>query len=396
MKILEKIKSIPELNFILLCSNVELNADQQNKIKNMSGDSLNWDLIYDIAQTQRVLPLLYLNLKKMFPQKVPSLIANKLKTFTIHNTGKNIYILSFLTSLLSLFKKNHIDIIPFKGLITAQDIYGDISLRAFSDIDILIKKKTALKAWLLLIDNGFEPELNLNPHQIKKYINVEDNISFFNTKNKLSVELHWEISGIYLPNPLLFEDIENRLDIITIEGREFKNLSPEDLLIYLCIHGAKHGWEYLEQICSVAELLKVKKELDWVLIRKLATRWRCTNILLLGLNLATTLFNAPVPDDINANIIKNKTTAEISETVLNHMFNTYHGSLPFFPPERFSNFHIKIRDNLSDKILYFLRLTFRPTKKEWLYFPVCAPLSFIHYFLRPIRLISTGVIEKNA
>lgn len=396
MDILKKTKAIPELNFLLLCSHVDPNVAQQNKIKKMADTSLNWDLIYDIAHNQRILPILHCNLKKIVTEKIPPLIKKKLKKFSFQNTTRNLYIFAFLTNLLSLFNKKNIDVVSFKGLLTAHDIYGDIALRSFSDIDILVKKKTASKAWSLLIKNGFTPELSLDPQQIKKYIGVEDNISFFNTKNNLNVELHWEMTGIYLKNPLSYENIESRLNTIAINGRAFKNISPEDLLIYLCIHGAKHKWEYLEQVCSVSELLKGKKNLDWELIEILSDKWQCINILLLGLNLAKMLFDAHVPDKMNSKIISNKVITNISETLIKNMFHSHYEQLSFFRPERFTNFHFEIKDCFFDKLLYFLRLTFRPTKKEWLYFPVWAPLSFIHYFLRPFRLISTGLTKKNA
>jgi hypothetical protein len=395
LDILQKIQSIPELNFVILCSQIKPTPDQTLIIKNIADSALNWDLVYEIALDQRTLLILSQTCKKVIPNKIPSIIAEKFKSISFQNVARNLHFLNFVLNIILLFKRKDIDVIPFKGLMTAQGLYGDIGLRFFSDIDLLVKKDKASEAWFLLKKNGFKPELDLNIHQIKKYIDVEDNISFFN-KKKITMELHWEMSGTYLPNPLVFEDIEDRLKTITIEKQRIKDISPEDLLIYLCIHGAKHGWEYLEQICSVSELLKTKKDLDWSLVETLSAKWRCSNILLLGLNLAKVLFKAPLPGEISLKIRENKMIMDISQTVLNNMFNSHHESLSFLRPERFANLHIKIKDQLFDKILYFLRLAFRPTKKEWLYFPVWAPLSFTHYLLRPIRLILTGLTKKNA
>jgi hypothetical protein len=396
LKILKKIQSIPELNFVILCSQVEPDSNQRGIIKNIADNPLNWDMVCNIAQQQRTLLLLAQTCKKLVPDKIPSTIMEKLKNFSFKNGIRNLYILNFVLNTILFFKKKNIAAIPFKGLITAQDLYGDIGLRFFSDIDLLVKKNKAREAWLLLNKKGFKPELNLNPQQIKKYIAIEDNIGFFHAKKNITLELHWEMSGIYLPNPLSFEDIENRLTNITIEKQKIKNFSSEDLLLYLCIHGAKHGWEYLEQVCSISELLKKKKELNWTLIQMLSAQWRCTNVLLLGLNLAKILFNAPVPDEMNLKITENKIIRELSESVLNNMFSNQHNSQFSLRYKRFRDFHIKIKDNFSDKTLYLARLIFRPTKKEWLYFPVGAHLSFIHYFLRPIRLITTGLAQKDA
>ena len=142
---------------------------------------------------------------------------------------------------------------PFKGLLTARDIYGDIGLRSFSDLDLLVKKNQALKASNLLKNQGFFPEIALDQRQAEKYIQVEDNMSFRFKENSLTVELHWEMSGYYLSKPLFFEDLEARAGNIEIHNQHFLNLSSEDLLLYLCVHGAKHGWKYLEQVCCIAE-----------------------------------------------------------------------------------------------------------------------------------------------
>ena len=78
------------------------------------------------------------------------------------------------------------------------------------------------------------------------------------------------MSGIYLFKPLMLEHIEKQLNTVMISKRAVPNLSSEDLLLYLCIHGAKHGWEYLELVCCVSELLKTKKNINWNLIEQLS------------------------------------------------------------------------------------------------------------------------------
>ncbi|MGE0133262.1 MAG: nucleotidyltransferase family protein [Blastocatellales bacterium] len=61
---------------------------------------------------------------------------------------------------------------------------------------------------------------------------------------------------------------------------------PEDLLIYLCAHGAKHAWERLIWLADVAGLIHKHSNLDWDGVRDLAVEQRCGRVLLLGLRLA--------------------------------------------------------------------------------------------------------------
>ena len=342
----------------------------------------------------KIIPLVNDVFKKNISDKIPSDIQRKIKNFSYQNQVRNLYILAVLSSLVSLLKNNEIDTIPFKGLITAHGIYGDIGLRSFSDIDLLVKKKDISKAWGVLCSNGFNPELDLDYQQLQKYIKTEDNILFINKKNQIAVELHWEMTGIYLPHPLCYESVQYRIHEITIHGKEFNNLSREDQLVYLCIHGAKHEWENIEQISSVAELIKTNSDLDWHLIENLAMKWRCFNLVLLGLYLSMLLFHRSLPKKIEQKINSNKTIKKLGDDVLSNMVNQSFGRR--HNVSRISGFHIKNKDQLIDKLRYLFRMIFCPTKKDWLLFPVHANFSFIHYIYRPMRLILNKIITKNA
>ena len=119
-------------------------------------------------------------------------------------------------------------------------------------------------------------------------------------------------------------------------------------------------------------------------------------MLYLGLYLSWQLLDAPIPDSIAKEIEKDKKIRILAQTVVIYMFNEPVTHSRRNITNRFSSFHIDIRDNLSDKIRYCFRLIFGPTSKEWLNFPLPASLSFLHYFLRPYRLISQGLKNKHA
>jgi hypothetical protein len=204
------------------------------------------------------------------------------------------------------------------------------------------------------------------------------------------------MSGIYLSKPLMLEHMEKRLDTVVLNKQPILTLSSEDLLLYLCIHGAKHEWEQLELVCCIAELLKTKENLDWGYIEQFAHEWKCNNILWLGLYLSRTLLDAPVPEAVHAKIITEKNIMILAQKVLNDMFKDHLQLATTFNANRFSNFHLKIKDSSFDKIRYAFRLIFRPTKKEWVYYPIPASLSFLHFFLRPFRLGISKLRKLNA
>jgi hypothetical protein len=48
-----------------------------------------------------------------------------------------------------------------------------------------------------------------------------------------------------------------RLEPIDLVGTAVLGLPLEDVLLFLCLHGFKHGWERVGWICDVTELLRV-------------------------------------------------------------------------------------------------------------------------------------------
>ena len=392
MDVLQEIKHIPELNFILLCACIEPDHERCSRIKNAADSNLDWDLIYEVSLHHRVFPLLYKNIKDILPNSLPDGIVQKFKNIYVKNATKNLYFSVFLIKVISFLQAHDIFVLPFKGPVLAQDIYTNIELRQFSDLDILVSKKDAVNAWNIFIKDGFQPELDLNNNQKQKYVKSEDHIAF--SKGSICVELHWEMSGIYLARPLILEHVSQELGKILFVDREISNLCSEYLLVYLCVHGAKHGWENIEQVCCVAGI--IKKNLDWNLIETLALKWKCQKILKLGLYLSWKLLDTSLPDNVLDNIKKDETISGLAQEVVAVMFENITNSKVRDTTDRFSSFHIRIRDSFIDKLRYFFRLVFRPTDKEWLYFPVPGYLSFFHYFLRPCRLVLARLRKQNA
>jgi len=338
------------------------------------------------AIRHRVMPLLYRSLKNTGVQEVPNASLEQLRDLFLTNAARNVFLTNRLLAILNLFKENNITALPFKGPVLAETVYGDLSLRQFVDLDILVHKDDALSARDLLISAGYRPEIKLSPEQANAYVRSEDNCTLLSNDGRVNIELHWEMSGTYSPVFLDLKILAARLETATLDGKEVLNLSPEDLLVYLCMHGCKDHWEALDHICCVAELLNHHPNMDWQQVTQLANGLCCERMLLLGLFLAHDLLEAPVPENVVARIEADSKIRELAVKVYHNLFTEKHEPSENGVSSRFSFFHIAVRDNLSEKILYTLRLLFIPTAEDWRVFPLPVSLSFLHYVFRPGRL----------
>lgn len=351
------------------------------KIKNIAAHPLDWNLIFEESLYQKVFPLVYQNIITIVPDAPPAGILKKYQAIYAKNATKNLYYSAFLIRISKLFNERNIKILPFKGPVLSQDLYGGIEFRQFSDLDILVSKKDAIDAWQLLLDSGFQSELTLNKSQRAGYIKVEDHIAL--SRKNMVVELHWEMSGLYTPRQVLYETVSNHLSLLNFSGQNLPNLSTEHLVVYLSVHACKHGWANLEAVANLSELLKRDCDLDKIV--DLASKWQCKKMLHLGLYLSHKLLGTRMPG--NLQFYKNSVIAEIGNNVSAVMFKNLIELKVKDTANRFSFFHLNVRDSFINKLQYVFRLIFRPTDKDWLCCPVPGSFGFIHYVIRPFRLI---------
>src|SRR5262249_2091104 len=155
--------------------------------------------------------------------------------------------------------------------------------------DLLILRSDFTKAQDLLIAQGYRPELLLNGRRARVFAEACNVMAFWNPEKEISVELHWELSPKYMPFSPDFQRLSRRMAPAHPGGQQVMTLSPEDLLVYLCAHGAKHAWERMSWVADVAGLIHRRSDLNWEDVCALAVEQRCERVLALGLRLARDL-----------------------------------------------------------------------------------------------------------
>lgn len=173
---------------------------------------------------------------------------------------------------------------------------------------------------------------------------------------------------------------------IQIAGQPVPVLSQESLLLFLCVHGAKHMWSRLQWLGDLARL--IRSSLDWTLALSLATEAKCERPLLLGLLLAHELLEAPVPSAIveRARALQ-PVQARAHQVTLRLM------RIPPADPQgaEFTTFNARLAERTRDKIRHYAALLKAPTDKELELYPLPEKLFFLYYPLRAARLALKSV-----
>ncbi|OHX39628.1 nucleotidyltransferase family protein, partial [Cytobacillus oceanisediminis] len=211
--------------------------------------------------------------------------------------------------VIDVFNKENIDYVIIKGISLGLDLYENIGMRWFNDVDILLKHDDIKKALSLLKSIGYvQGEYNF----------IKSSIELANRKDIISSPLlSHEVFPLvkHLPNSNInFHevDLQFSLDLLTNnrtdelvndflirkitlkEHEEIKTLSPEDHLLFLCIHFYKEAI-YLEEVMNHKDfvlykildiyrlLLKYEKTLNWNRILLVAEEHNLNRVLLFAL-----------------------------------------------------------------------------------------------------------------
>jgi Uncharacterised nucleotidyltransferase len=339
----------PERELILCCARVRIKEPIAERIKVLVQQDLDWRSILHLAQQQGVMPLLYLNLKKIGADLVPGDVLQNLERLFAANRFNSLLLTGELTKLFTLLEKAAIATVPYKGPVLAAAVYGDVSLRQYLDLDLVLQQENILPAKRLLMEQGYQPKEVMTETEEIAFLQSknEHNYTLVHYEKKIVVELHWRITPRFtsLIEPKHFwRDLQPE----TLAGANFLNLSLENWLPILCVHGSRHRWERLTWLCDIAEIMRLCP-LDWDAIIARSQLLVCRRMLYLGILLAHDLLDAPLPHDVLKKMRSDREVMLLVNKTRQQLLYEMNGSDQFLGK---TIYQIQASDRLQEKALY--------------------------------------------
>ena len=373
-----------EIDLLLSCARPQITPERAATIREALQNGIDWEYLFRVAGRHGLMPLLYHQLNTIFPESVPGALLNRLKARFHANLAYNLFLTAELLKVLSLFENHGISAVPFKGPVLASSVYGNLSFREFSDLDILIHKSDLKRVKDLLLSQGYSALYELNRSQEASSNRRAGQYHFRHKNNAVNLEIFWEFAPKGLSFPVNLQQLWNRLEKISFSGKDVRAFSPEDLLHVLCCHGYKHNWEELRWICDVANLIQSHREMDWNLVIEEAHTLGTERILFLGLYLAKNLLDIDLPDDVWQKAQSDTKVRSLTRMVCKHLFSGTNGSLGI--AER-SLFHLRSFKTLSQRFQYLYFSAIPPSFVEFEILELPSSLFFLYYLIRPFRLL---------
>jgi len=345
--------------------------------------TFDWEYVTRLAQRHAVVPLVYRALQTCARGAAPEEIRKALFEKYRANSARNLLLAGELLRVTGLFESEGIGVLAYKGPALAFAAYGDLSLRRFVDLDLIVRGRDLERASKLLRDLGYEPK-GLTNAQESALAGTQHAVSYVLAGGRLIVELHRDVASKDFADVQLDKEAWARAVRVPLLGGTVATLSAEDLLPALCVHGTKHLWERLAWVCDVAGIINSNPKLDWDAVFTRARAAHTERMLLLGLTLARALASAELPAEIWQRARNDETASRLASGAALRMFNGAE-----YKPSSFIRsvgFNLRARKRTRERLRYF-RFILTPTDGDLKSLALPARLSFVYYLLRPLRLL---------
>jgi hypothetical protein len=241
--------------------------------------NVDWSALLALAEENRVTALVYPTLASIAPEP----FADAWRTGWLNAE----LLAAELESLLDVFADRGIEVMPLKGPVLAEALYGDRTARQSGDLDLLVESLQFPAAKALLLELGYiaEPPRRIDFHQA------------FHKPNAM-VELHWSL-GTPDRCPLDTEEVWSRSTPGTFGVRAVRMMAEEDLVLYLGYHMLKHHCRTLLWTADLSLALeRVERNGGWQTLLRAAQNQGLFRLLLCTCLVVEEVLGRPLPAEL--------------------------------------------------------------------------------------------------
>lgn len=216
---------------------------------------VDWDRFLTVVAWHRITGLVERTLSAPGAPAIPDHIRQTLRLRARNAAAASLMLAAESVRLADAFAGAGLDATFLKGAALAQNIYGDLGIRHSKDADILVAPSDFAKAALILDHLGYACVHNPlgNGLAARHQWHHSHHGEFTHSRLGTQIELHWRL---FENRHLMPEPDPSQRDAITLTGKgDLRVLPGEDNFLYLCGHGARHGWYRLKWLADIAAIM---------------------------------------------------------------------------------------------------------------------------------------------
>ena len=204
-----------------------------------------------------------------------------------------------------VMSENGITMVVLKNGGIMSDMVADPAACPMEDIDSLVKKSDFKKAHQILMDNGFLFKFRSEFEEEDLESAFRDGSTEYRIETPAGEDMWFELAWRAVAGRWIRRDLEPDADSL-IEDAYFASgtkvgiLSPEDNLLQVSVHTAKHSYVRAPglRLHLDVERIVAHKQIDWDLFLQKVQEVHVKTSTYYSLYLAKMLFDTPVPDHV--------------------------------------------------------------------------------------------------
>jgi hypothetical protein len=336
-----------------------------------------WKAFLALVDQHRLLPQVCAAVQS---NRLPVTVQQKLRSRSMDHLRSSLWFTSEMLRVLAHLEDRGISSIPYKGPGLAQVLYGDATQRQFGDLDFLVRDSDVFRARAALKELGYECEQKFSSRQERAYLSSHYELTFSSPQTHNLIELQWRPVPRFYAMDFDVAGFFERAQTVEIGGVPVRTLSPEDLLLMLCVHAAKHAWNQLSLLADIAALLK-RNEIAWDKCEAVMRQLRIRRIVMVNLQLAHQLFQVELPtpmaaylDEVSRNIAEARAQSLVNDDTLDPVSPSYFRLM------------LSLREDWRDRARFLWRLCFTSGTGEWSEVTLPPAMFLLYPVVRLLRL----------
>jgi hypothetical protein len=349
-----------EWDLLLAASCVDPLASGLARIRSLLESGVDWEAVLRLVDHHGTSSLVYRNLSQLDDMVPPSVVAALRERYE-RNVHKALFLARELIRILDCLDAVGIEVIPYKGLVLAEVYYGDMALRQSGDIDLFVRKQDLTRVTKAIHELGYTTRVPIPEDATEDYIASGYECTFDSPAGKNLLELQWALQPHFYAVDFDMEGLFERAVNVTLAGRRVKTPAPDDLLLVLAVHAAKHVWGRLIWLCDIGQILK-RENLDWDWIQSRAREFGIERILRVTLLLTNRFLGEPIPAAVESAMQSDRAARAFADEVAAAVARGVS-----YQEQQVSYFRLmmRVRERQMDRVRFMTRLTFTPGPGEW-------------------------------
>ena len=379
----------PEIELVLRTAHLDIDETSKNAIKALlSNPALDWDKVLNVADYNKVLPLVYRQILAIDPESMPGgEFRVKLDGWIRYIEQHNKLLRQELKEIIQQLYHLKIAFLCFKGLILSEVAYGSLDKREFFDLDFLFHKEDIRTVRAALKQRGYKEYLPIADHELDMFQRYHFANLFRYTDPKtnmlIEIDIHWSLLPKFWPLTIDKMELWSRsvqYDFDDIPARVF---SVEDTLVYLAIHNAKEHWWRYRMVTDVLYWIQAHPGMNWDTVMQQARAARSTKMLLLALSIVSHYAPIELPEPIKQ-AMNDKKIQVIADNRITALYQNERKDVDVFRLSKDSFYYFSIFESWLDVVRYWFRMITLPQTRHLRLILLPARLRFMYY---PIKLV---------